>query len=33
MVDINDDKVLTFDNGLIGLEEYKKFAIITKRNN
>lgn len=28
MVDINDDKVLTFDNGLIGLEEYKKFAII-----
>lgn len=28
MVDIDDDKVITFDDGLIGLEEYKKFAII-----
>lgn len=28
MVDIDDEKVLTFENGLIGLEEYKKFAVI-----
>lgn len=28
MVDIDDDKVITFDDGLIGLEEYKKFAVI-----
>lgn len=28
MVDIDDEKVLTFDSGLIGLEEYKKFAVI-----
>ncbi|MBQ3513287.1 MAG: flagellar assembly protein FliW [Lachnospiraceae bacterium] len=28
MVDIDEEKVLTFDGGLIGLEEYKKFAVI-----
>lgn len=28
MVDIDEDKVITFDCGLIGLDEYKKFAVI-----
>ena len=28
MVDIDEEKVLTFDDGLIGLEDYKKFAVI-----
>lgn len=27
-VDIADDKLITFDNGLLGFEEYKKFTII-----
>lgn len=28
MVDIDEEKVITFDGGLIGLEEYQKFAVI-----
>lgn len=27
-IDISEDKVLTFDKGLIGLDEYKKFTIV-----
>jgi len=27
-VDLDDDKVITFDDGLFGFEEYKKFALI-----
>ncbi len=27
-VDIIEDKIITFDNGLLGFEEYKKFTIL-----
>ena len=27
-IEIEDDKILTFESGLIGFEEYKKFAIV-----
>ena len=27
-VDIADDKIITFDNGLLGFEEYKKYTIL-----
>ena len=27
-VDLDDDKVIVFDDGLFGFEEYKKFALI-----
>lgn len=27
-IDIQDDKIITFDKGLIGLEEYKKYTIV-----
>ena len=27
-IDISEDKILTFDKGLIGLDEYKKFTIV-----
>lgn len=33
MVDIDEEKVLTFSEGLIGLEDYKKFAVINDIEN
>ena len=27
-VDLDEKKVITFDNGMMGFEEYKKFAIL-----
>ena len=33
MVDIDEEKVLTFSDGLIGLEDYKKFAVINDIEN
>lgn len=27
-VELDEDKVLTFDNGILGFEEYKKYAIL-----
>ena len=28
IIEVSDDKILTFDEGLYGFEEYKKFALI-----
>ena len=33
MVDIDEEKVLTFSDGLSGLEDYKKFAVINDIEN
>lgn len=28
VIDISDDKIITFDNGIIGFEDYKKYTLI-----
>lgn len=27
-IDISDDKIITFDNGIIGFQDYKKYTLI-----
>ena len=28
IIDISEDKIITFDNGIIGFEDYKKYTLI-----
>ena len=28
IIDIAEDKIITFDNGIIGFEDYKKYTLI-----
>ncbi len=32
-IDLTEDKILTFDNGILGFENYKKYAILFNNEN